>query len=75
MNTTAPAIEPTRNVPQEWLSRAEAEDYLRLRRGALAQMAYRHTGPKFKKMSYRHTLYRRTDLDAWIDAQDDALRQ
>ena len=55
---------------QEWYTRAEAESYLRLKHNSLAQMAYRGTGPKFKKVSYRHTLYRRADLDAWIEEQD-----
>lgn len=59
---------------RDWCTRAEAEDYLRLKRGALAQMAYRGIGPKFKKISYRHVLYKRSDLDAWIDAQDEMFR-
>lgn len=55
---------------QEWYTRAEAENYLRLKRNSLSQMAYKGVGPKFKRVSYRHTLYRREDLDAWIDEQD-----
>lgn len=65
---TAATTETT--TTQEWYSRAEAENYLRLKRGALGQMAYQHKGPKFKKVSYRHVLYRRADLDAWIEEQD-----
>lgn len=59
---------------QEWYTRTEAENYLRLKHNSLAQMAYRGIGPKFKRVSYRHTLYKRADLDAWIDAQDEMFR-
>ena len=34
----------------------------------LDQWAYRHTGPLFVKVG-RHRRYRRTDVDAWLEAQ------
>ena len=36
--------------------------------GALAQMRYRGTGPKFVKIGKRTVRYRWEDVEAWIEA-------
>jgi len=50
------------------MHREEAADYLRLPVATLSAWAYRHTGPEFYKVG-RRAMYRRTDLDAWLDRQ------
>ncbi|GAA1110020.1 hypothetical protein GCM10009582_04520 [Arthrobacter flavus] len=37
--------------------------------GALAQMRYMGTGPKFIKIGGKAVRYRRSDVDAWLNAQ------
>jgi predicted DNA-binding transcriptional regulator AlpA len=61
--TQATAIDP-----QDELLRATATaEELHLSEGALAQMRFRGTGPKFIKSGTR-VLYRRSDIRAWLDA-------
>ena len=38
--------------------------------GALAQLRYLGTGPKFIKLSARVVRYRESDLDEWIESSD-----
>lgn len=54
----------------EWLTRKEAAQYLRSTEKTLATLAYQGRGPKFSKPSTHKTLYRRSDLDAWITGKD-----
>ncbi len=48
--------------------RPEAATYLMTTTGALAQLAYQGRGPKFYKPSPRRVYYRKSDLDAWVNA-------
>ena len=52
------------------LTPAEAEAYTRVTKQQLAQLRHKGTGPKFLKPSPRVVLYRRADLDAWLDASE-----
>lgn len=51
------------------LDSAEAASYLRLGKTTLARHRMFGTGPKFIRQSSRKNLYRKTDLDAWLDAR------
>jgi excisionase family DNA binding protein len=55
-------------VGEEFLIRTEAADYLRVPVATLAAWAYRHTGPQFYRVG-RRVLYRRAELDRWIEDQ------
>jgi excisionase family DNA binding protein len=52
----------------EVMTRREASEYLRMSESALAQMAHRKTGPRMVRFSGRAVRYRKSDLDAWIEA-------
>lgn len=43
-------------------------EYMGITTGALAQMRYHGTGPKFVKLGNRTVRYRWEDVDAWIEA-------
>jgi hypothetical protein len=57
-----------REPTDQLMSRKEAADYVRRTPGALAQMAYLGRGPKYLRPTTKSVLYRRSDLDAWLDA-------
>lgn len=50
----------------KWFTRKEAAEYARTTVRTLATLAYQKKGPKYSKVGRRKTLYRRSDLDAWI---------
>lgn len=50
------------------LSRKEAAQYVHRSPGALAQMAYLGHGPKYLRPTPKSVLYRKSDLDAWLNA-------
>lgn len=51
--------------PAEWMSRAEAAEYLGVTVRTLAQWAWRKEGPRYAKYG-NVTRYRRADLDAFV---------
>lgn len=51
------------------LDAQEAAAYLRLSYSTLAKMRMTADGPQFIRQSARKVLYRRTALDAWLDAR------
>ena len=59
--------------PKQFLSRQQASDYLRDEHGvtrsvaALALLAFRGSGPVFRKMG-RLSYYLSEDLDAWVQS-------
>jgi excisionase family DNA binding protein len=55
-------------VEDKLLHREEAAEYLRTPVATLAQWAYRGVGPEFFRTG-RRVLYRKSDLDRWLDAQ------
>lgn len=55
-----------RNVTERLMAATEAGDLLAMTRGALAQLRYLGTGPKFVKRGGRSVRYRREDLEEWI---------
>jgi len=57
------------DIDNPWLTRQEAAEYARTTARTLATLAYKHKGPKFSKPSPRKVLYRRSDLDAWINGE------
>lgn len=48
--------------------REEAAEYLRIPTATLSAWAYRSIGPEFFRVG-RRVLYRRGDLDRWLEAQ------
>lgn len=48
-----------------WMTREEAAAYLRVTRGHLANLASEGAGPRYAVG--RPILYRREDLDAWVE--------
>jgi hypothetical protein len=46
----------------------EASAYIPMNKGALAQLRYTGKGPKFLKPTPRTVLYRKGDIDAWLNA-------
>lgn len=55
-------------MPSEIMDRDEAAEYIGVTRDTLAQMASRNRGPRYSKISNRIVRYRRSDIDAWIEA-------
>lgn len=58
----------TTTANPDLLTPAEAEAYTRIPKPHLAQLRYTGKGPKFLKPSPRVVLYRRADLDEWLEA-------
>ncbi|MBC7596085.1 MAG: helix-turn-helix domain-containing protein [Kineosporiaceae bacterium] len=52
----------------QYLDPDQAGDYLHLTVGHLAQLRYRGQGPRYLKPTPKVVLYRRSDLDAWLNA-------
>lgn len=65
MTSPTPAIAITDG--DMWLTPKEAAAYARTTPGTLSTMRSGHTGPKFYKPSARRVLYRKSDLDAWLE--------
>lgn len=47
----------------------EVCDRLSVSRGALAQLRYEGTGPKFIKLTAKAVRYRESDIEAWLDGR------
>lgn len=47
----------------------EVAEYLAVTPGALAQMRYEGTGPRFIKITGRAVRYRREDVDDWLESR------
>ena len=54
-------------MTEQLLTPAQAGDLLAMTTGALAQLRYLGTGPKFVRVSGRSIRYRPQDLDEWIE--------
>lgn len=52
----------------EYLNPEQAGEFLHLTVGHLAQLRYRGQGPTYLKPTPKVILYRRSDLDTWLDA-------
>ncbi|MGP5598979.1 helix-turn-helix transcriptional regulator [Glutamicibacter arilaitensis] len=60
----------TINLPTEILSTpAQLSERFGMTTGALAQMRYKGSGPKFIKLGGRQIRYRESDIQAWLDQQ------
>lgn len=53
---------------EDYLTRAEAAEYLKLSNSYLAKLAVMGGGPLMCKLGARAVRYRRCDLDAWASA-------
>ena len=51
----------------EFIQPSEASDITGLSVGALAQLRYQGTGPRFYKPTPRTVLYKRSEVVAWIE--------
>lgn len=64
-----------RNLDPQFLARLDVLDtreaavYLRISTSTLAKYRVFGTGPEFIRQSARKVIYRRTALDAWLDAR------
>jgi predicted DNA-binding transcriptional regulator AlpA len=54
------------NMIERLMTATEAGALLAMTRGALAQLRYMGTGPKFVKLGGRSVRYRREDLEEWV---------
>jgi predicted DNA-binding transcriptional regulator AlpA len=54
-------------MTEQLLTPAQAGDLLAMTTGALAQLRYLGTGPRFVRVSGRSIRYRSQDLDEWIE--------
>lgn len=52
------------------LNTHEASEYSHVSVTNLAQLRYQGSGPKYLKPTPRVVLYRREDLDAWLNASE-----
>jgi Helix-turn-helix domain len=52
----------------EFLTVEETSKYLRISLLVLTKMRYERRGPRFFKPSRKMTLYKKSDLDAWLEA-------
>lgn len=52
----------------EYLNPEQAGEYLHMTVGHLAQLRYRGEGPRYLKPTAKTVLYRRGDLDGWLNA-------
>lgn len=55
---------------QDLLTPREAAEYVRQSTNLLAQLRFKGQGPKYLKPTPRTVLYRRSDLDAWLNASE-----
>jgi len=55
-------------VEEEFIQPSVAGDMLGLSTSALSQLRYQGRGPKYYKPTPRIILYRRSDVNAWIEA-------
>lgn len=53
----------------EMLDARQFAEYVHITPDTAAQWRYKGIGPKFVKIGPRRVLYRRTDVDSWLDAQ------
>jgi len=61
-------VKRSQSYDDQLLNRKEAAQYVHRSPGALAQMAYLGHGPKYLRPTPKSVLYRRSDLDDWLDA-------
>lgn len=50
-----------------WMTAREAAEYMRTTPGTLSTLRSDHKGPKYYKPSKRRVLYRKSDIDAWLE--------
>jgi predicted DNA-binding transcriptional regulator AlpA len=55
-------------MTERLLTPIEAGEMLAMSRGALAQLRYLGTGPRYVKLTGRAIRYRECDIAAWIEA-------
>ena len=58
----------------ELMTRVEVAEHLRTPVTTLAQWAHRRIGPPFMRVG-RKTLYRRADVEAWLEEQEQERRE
>lgn len=54
-------------MTEQLLTPAQAGELLAMTKGALAQLRYLGTGPRFVRVSGRAIRYREHDLDEWVE--------
>lgn len=55
-------------MDSDFMQPAEVSDLTGLSVGALAQLRYQGSGPKFYKPTPRAVLYKRSEVIAWVEA-------
>lgn len=61
-------MEKNRRSVDALMNRKEAAAYVRRTPASLAQLAYLGAGPKYLRPTAKSVLYRKSDLDAWLDS-------
>lgn len=57
-----------------WMTSKEAATYARTTTGTLSTLRSKQAGPKYYKPSARRVLYKKSDVDAWIENQSGGCR-
>lgn len=61
---------PTIDAGDQWLTTREAAAYAKTTPGTLGTLRYQNTGPRYYKPSRRRILYKKSDLDAWLEGTE-----
>ena len=60
-------IDKQENLSSPYLTVPQAADYLRVSKNHLDKLRVSGRGPPFARLGRRKVLYRRSDLDKWVD--------
>lgn len=69
-NQAAPPISARDDANDIRFTIPEAAAYIPMPRGQLAQLRYKGKGPKFLKPTKRTVLYRKRDIDEWLNQSE-----
>lgn len=69
---TTAIMAPAITDADTWLTRKEAAAYAKTTVGTLATLGYMRRGPKYYKPSPRKVLYKKSDVDAWLEGAEAA---
>lgn len=69
-NQAAPTINAGDDANDIRFTIPEAAAYIPMPRGQLAQLRYKGKGPKFLKPTKRTVLYRKRDIDEWLNQSE-----
>lgn len=53
----------------EWLTLSDAAALMHMTRAAIAQLRYRGLGPTFYRLSAKTILYKRSEVERWMESR------